>query len=79
VRTVRRAIALVLAALIAIAVVAMKPWATDNSIRQLRLMAASERVRNFQTMDEVFPSHPIRKAAIPHRFELGERPLPQSF
>jgi CubicO group peptidase (beta-lactamase class C family) len=75
----RRVLLACVALILLIALLMTRPWATDNSWRQLSLFSPSTRIHNFRTMHEVFPARAVRHGSAPHRFERAERPLPASF
>ncbi len=74
-----RIVALALSAIAAVALLATRPWSSRNSFRQMRIFGPSVRVHNFQSMDELFPTRAIRRAPVPHRFDVGDHPLPKTF
>ena len=71
-----------IAAAVTVAVVALlmtRLWSSRNSFRQMRIFAPSARVRNFRTMDELFPANVVRRGSAPHVFAAGDAPVPKSF
>jgi CubicO group peptidase (beta-lactamase class C family) len=77
--SVKRSLLIVVAMVGAVAFLAARPWSSRNSFRQMRLFAPGTRIENFRRMDEIFPSRTIRRAPVPHRFEVRPRPLPKAF
>jgi CubicO group peptidase (beta-lactamase class C family) len=69
----------VLASVAALSLLATRPWSSRNSFRQMRLFAPSARVENFRRMEEIFFARPIRRAPVPHRFDVKLEPLPRTF
>lgn len=76
---VRRVVLFLIALVGSVAFIQAKPWSSRNSFRQMRLFAPSVRIRNFRTMDEIFPTRTIHRAPVPHRFGSRPRPLPKTF
>jgi CubicO group peptidase (beta-lactamase class C family) len=75
-----RRVSLGLLAVIALgSLVLARPWAPDNSWRQLNLFEPSQRIHNFRTMNEVFPARTVHAGATPHRFAVSLHPLPTQF
>jgi CubicO group peptidase (beta-lactamase class C family) len=78
-RTVRRAAAIVIGLIAAVAFAATRPWSSRNSFRQMLIFEPSMRVRNFRTMDEIFPSKVVRHGPTARAFEHREHALPSTF
>jgi CubicO group peptidase (beta-lactamase class C family) len=72
--------ALVVAAVVgAVALFLARPWSSRNSFRQMRIFAASARVHNFRSMDELFPARTVHRPSVPHHFDVRERALPATY
>jgi CubicO group peptidase (beta-lactamase class C family) len=78
-RAARRAAAIVAALIAAVAFAAARPWSSRNSFRQMLIFAPSTRVRNFRTMDELFPYRVVHRGPTARTFERRERTLPSTF
>ena len=75
----RRVVLSVVAVVVAVALVATRPWSSRNSFRQMRLFAPGARVENFREMEEIFPARTVHRGPTPHRFEVRQRALPATF
>jgi CubicO group peptidase (beta-lactamase class C family) len=71
--------AIVVGLIAAVAFAAARPWSSRNSFRQALIFAPSSRVRNFRTMDELFPAKVVHRGPTARTFERRERALPTSF